>query len=914
MNIYKDPLKQINMNMDEILNNIPGGIAVYQVGSTLKTLAYTDGIPRMQGFTREEYDDIVKHDAMNIVYEEDRPLLTATVQRAAETGEQIHLSYRVYCKGGDTIWVNLSAYQEDMYDSREPIYYAIFSKTTQQFNLYQEICDNSSTGALVLDADSGEVFYVNNAMLKMADCEEKPIPRMNVEELFISDMTESEKKMLTEGNHIFVHRLASGKRVLRLHSRRIIWMRRSAIMIYAADVTAEYQKQEELQRRYEEQVNYSHMLSNTAIASSMVNLTKNCIGLQNTELDDVMDIITRQTPQEGFEAMYLHIPDEQIRREYSEIFDTQTIIDNFENGITKKSIRHPYDSYEYWMESSYDAVRNPRTGDLEVYCMAKDVTQEMLHHDVSNMLMTSDYENVFLINPATGKSTMLISGGELLDGNTNECVYYEESIKRAIVSHLADQGAGQTERMLDLNEVITSLVRGQKSYSVAFSSFNEKNRLVRKRISFSYLNKYKSSVICTIQDITADFENELEQREAMQAALQGAQAATKAKANFLANMSHDMRTPMNAILGLSELGMNLNSVEDLKDYLIKINASGKQLLTLINDTLDISRIENGKLIMNLEYIMSRQLLLETVSASKIVAEQKGVNFEIVQDGARDDLLFVDKGKIAKIFANILSNAIKFTPKGGNVKFTVKELSREGKSVNYLLITEDTGVGMSQEYLQHIYEPFSQERCDYDANLAGTGLGMAIVKELIDFLGGRIEIKSEKNKGTKLSVWISFRIAECQPEVEKKTTVTYNLRGIHILLAEDHSLNAEIAQEILKNMGCAVTWAKGGKECCDIFEASEPGCYDAILMDIRMPGRDGLEATQIIRAMDREDAGHIPIIALSANAYSEDVEKSLRAGMNAHLSKPISTSDLYEVLSRFCDTMNSKTRHDILKNK
>lgn len=892
-NSFRNKLK--GTDIGEILNEVPGGIAVYLVGEKVETLTYSQGLPKMQGYTREEYEAIIEADIINTVYEEDHPLLKEAILMAVKNCDELHVSYRVYCKNGEIIWVNLSAYPSGYSEEGKPIYYAIFSNSTMQFNLYRDVCDKSSIGILVIDAVSGDVYYVNQSMLDMTDSSREHVTKTTAQKLFRSTMTETEKKMICQEESEFIHVLSSGKRVMHLYTRKMNWMNHPSILIYATDITDEYQKQEKLQQRYENQVSYSRMLSASSIASSMVNLSKNCITLQDTENAEIMDVMTRQTPQEGFESMYPHILDETIRKKYAAVFDTQTIINNFEKGITENRIRHPYDSFDYWMESSYNAIRNPKTGDLEVYCFAKDVTEEILQQDVSNALMVNEYDDVVLIHTQGGTVSKLIESIDLqIYGGDEE---YEKPLVDFLQSHSADENLKMIIESLRLKTVVEALQR-QKIYAVSFSLYNREQKIIRKRVTFSYLNQYRTTILCTTQDITSDFENEISQRESLQAALKQAQAATKAKSVFLSNMSHDMRTPMNAIIGLSKLGMELNTVDELKKYLQDISFSANQLLDLINDTLDISRIENGKLTLNLEYIMSSQMMLEAVSASRVIAEQKGVHFVIVKDGMLDRMLYVDKGKIVKIFNNILSNAVKFTPAGGTVTFTVKRLSQTGMDANYKITVKDTGIGISDEFQKHIYEPFAQEHREYSSNIKGTGLGMTIAKEIVEFLGGKVVIESEPNRGTEVTVWISFRIAEENPLDVQREDVSGCLKGKHILLVEDHSLNAAIASKILEKAECLVTWAKDGEECCNIFTSYEPGYFDCVLMDIRMPVLNGLEATRRLRKLEREDARKIPVIAMSANAYEEDIRESLAAGMNAHIAKPINAAAVYETIAKY----------------
>ena len=670
------------------------------------------------------------------------------------------------------------------------------------------------------------------------------------------------------------------------------------MIVYLSDVTFEYRKQEKLQKSYEEQVSFSRILSSISVASAMINLTKNCITLQESEKEEILSAFTKQTPQQVFEAMYQHIPEPQIRSQYAAIFNTGQMLLDFEKGITKKSIRHPYDSMDYWLEASYDAVLNPKTGEIEVYYFEKDVTQDERQKSITKSLMTHEYESVMLIHPKTGQPTVLIDGGTTMIFEEQERAEdYHKGLENYFLKYSADRDPKRAAEEAGLDAVKRALEK-QDIYTISYSIYGRKHRIVRKRSSYSYLNQYKTMILCTVQDITVDFENEVAQREKLKNALDEAQRAMKAKTDFLSNMSHDMRTPMSAILGLSNLAMDVDQVDELKDYMGKIHASGNQLLSLINDTLDVSRIENGKLVMNREYIMSDRLFTEGASSAQVIAEEKGVHFEMIKQDVENVLFYVDAIKVTKILTNLLSNAVKFTPEGGTVTFLIRCLKMDEHRAEYLVQVKDTGIGMSKEFLHHIYEPFSQESMDYSTNASGTGLGMTIVHDLAEFLGCRLEIHSELSKGTEVSLFIPFEIADKRPKEEAAPMTDFQSASGRLLVAEDHALNAQIIKKILENYGYQVHVVGNGQECVNAFTQAKPEEYAAILMDIRMPVMDGIQATKVIRGSNRKDAGTIPIIAMTANAFEQDVRDCMAAGMNAHLSKPIVPELLYQTLRQY----------------
>ena len=393
-----------------------------------------------------------------------------------------------------------------------------------------------------------------------------------------------------------------------------------------------------------------------------------------------------------------------------------------------------------------------------------------------------------------------------------------------------------------------------------------------------------------------------ESREALQEALATAEQANRSKTAFLSNVSHEIRTPMNAIIGLNNIAMNDPAANDkMKEYLEKIGASSQHLLGIINDILDMNRIESGRMTIRKEEFSPADALKQVNTIIGGQCRDKGVSYEHRILGSIDDYYVGDVMKLKQIIINILGNSVKFTPKGGTVSFTVEELAGFDRMATLKLTFTDTGIGMSEEFLPHIFDAFSQEDSSSTSKYGSTGLGMAITKSLVELMNGNIEVASKKGKGTTFTVTVTLERSDkkaspadaAQPEESRA-----DLNGRRILLAEDVDINAQIMMAVLESRKIRTDHALNGKEAVELFEKSAPGCYDAILMDMRMPEMDGLEATRIIRSMDREDAKTIPIIALTANAFDEDVQRSIQAGLNAHLSKPVEPDLLFEKLEKF----------------
>jgi CheY-like chemotaxis protein len=340
----------------------------------------------------------------------------------------------------------------------------------------------------------------------------------------------------------------------------------------------------------------------------------------------------------------------------------------------------------------------------------------------------------------------------------------------------------------------------------------------------------------------------------------------------------------------------------VKDYLSKIKVSGSLLLDLVNDTLMLSRIESGKMVINPDVVDFNRMIHHITVPIRANANVKGIQFELETVGIPANLvLHMDRLNTQKIFLNLLGNAIKFTPEGGSVLFRIEAFDNPEFGTNYRFTVKDTGIGIGKDFLSKLYEPFTQEHAS-DANSLGTGLGLSIVKQLINLMGGRITVQSEVGRGTEFTVYLYFEIAQDKAKANRTLpnhSEDKDLRGKKILLCEDNYLNTEIAKTVLEMQGLLVTCAANGKIGSDIFAASMPGEYDAILMDLRMPVMDGYEATEAIRKMNRPDAKTVPIIALTADVYEKDKKKTTEMGMNGHVSKPLDPAFLFSELRRLC---------------
>lgn len=397
-----------------------------------------------------------------------------------------------------------------------------------------------------------------------------------------------------------------------------------------------------------------------------------------------------------------------------------------------------------------------------------------------------------------------------------------------------------------------------------------------------------------------------EAHKALEIAYAAAEDANAAKTDFLSRMSHDIRTPMNAIIGMTTIAeKNIEDKDKIQDCLHKINISSQHLLGLINDVLDMSKIESGKMTLNEEELNIEKILYELEEIVRPNVTAKHHTMTINTEQVRHPEVIADPLRLQQIFVNLVSNAVKYTPDGGTISITVRERPGEQEQIgHYEFEFKDNGIGMSEEFLSRLFVPFERERDERVNKEQGTGLGMAITNNIVKMMNGNMEVESELGKGSTFTVLLSFRQLYQQVEEEtqeENATVEekeVNIEGKHILLVEDIDVNREIANEILEMLGLEVTAAVDGKDALEQFEASKEGAFDLILMDVQMPNMNGYESTKAIRSLEREDAKEIPIIAMTANAFVEDIQDAKRAGMNDHLAKPINMGKLMEMLQKW----------------
>ncbi len=493
----------------------------------------------------------------------------------------------------------------------------------------------------------------------------------------------------------------------------------------------------------------------------------------------------------------------------------------------------------------------------------------------------------------------IIKGSDYVESQLQRKGKYDDFMRIAL-EVISENARSEFEASFSCENIRVLVENNVKNFGGDFQRrFDDTEHWVNVRILYDE-NISADEVILAFKNNEKEKKRSLNEIKLLKEALETAKISDKTRQNFFKNMSHDMRTPLNAIIGLSKLaGEKLDDPEKMSEYINSIHHSGETLLKLINEILDISKIQDGSILLDYKPVDIRQCVSDCVSAFKNQAMSEDKKF-IVTYNIADSSILGDSLRISQIINNLLSNAFKFTKAGDSISLDLSQVERENFS-QYIITVSDSGIGMSEEFLLHLFEPYARETMFSDNPILGTGLGLPITHNIVTQMGGQIAVKSAIEKGTTFTVTLPFTVTN-PIHNEEKTEVSSELilQGRRILIAEDNILNMEVGVEILKMNGAEAVEAWNGKEALDAYMSAEPYYFDAVLMDMNMPILNGCGSAKAIRESGRPDAASIPIVAVTANAFPEDIAATMEAGMNAHISKPIDTAAMCQTLAKLFD--------------
>lgn len=776
---------------------------------------------------------------------------------------------------------------------------------------YQSIIDETQTGVYVRELGTYEILFVNRKACEIFHVDALDAVGQKCYDLFFHQSVACRNcptRMRGSANVVEREIVLSG-RTYAVKGKIIDWGGREAYVVYLTDITDVKRiseqlriEHENLEKKYEEEVLYREKaVSEDFLSTSRVNLTE--------EIVEEM----RVGKKDGYESEFRHKTDfsEHVKcfckaawllEEQSNRLSCRELRRQFERGITKVSeeyIAELKDGKHVWVRAEANLVRRPETSEVMAFIYNRNITRERLLGHVLERIMSFEYDEIYTVDSVNDKFEMIAIGQYALDSQQVQGAYQEKWA--SLIERAASEEDKEKVRLELSIENMCKVLRKEQTHLLEVTLVSKSGKERRKRIRCMYLYEDVGTVLVTITDIEDVVKAEKEKQGQLEEALLMAQHASRAKSSFLASMSHEIRTPMNAIIGLNSIiKENINNANQVSDCSDKLDSASKYLLALLNDILDMSRIESGNMTLAHQPFEGEKFWENVNILANAQADLASVRYIFERRCSVQGVYLGDATRLQQIMVNLINNAIKFTSEKGFVRVRVLESEMTDGRVAMNVTVEDNGIGISEEFLPEVFGTFTQQHAGNTTTYQGSGLGLSIARSFARMMDGDITVISKEGFGTKFTVHVVLDTDHEHAMVDEETAEAAErmFTGKKVLLAEDHPLNIIVAKSLLAKQGFEVVHAENGKEALRCFAESAEYTFDAILMDIRMPVMDGIEATTQIRALEREDAKVIPIIAMTANAYEENRRQTAEAGMNAHLAKPIDPSQLFRTLDEF----------------
>ena len=912
-------------DLDSMLGSIPGGVAVFSAEGDTIRLEYTNaGFYKLHHGSREYWAG-QSSNPVDWLTPDDRHLFLDEFN-AVNTGEkeQGSIVYRIIGEDGELHFVCnqfRSAYQRD----GVRYYYASFIDMDEQISAEQELLrdkqmydDAAMSARLIIwtyDAATHRARMMKSGYTEKV-CRELNVPEVleNVTDTLLPYIDADDRGKFVSAYHAIEEGAAISAcdfrfklprqetpQYERMVLKRVLDRDGRLLTVYCCgqNITAQKQNEEKFDRAYEQIDNPN------SYGSFHLNLSKNWCGngaVGKSRIKSVLDLQKSGTVDGYFRDFAALIADDDVRSAFFKSFDRELLLSEFEKGTERISIEYPvvYENGErHWREGFLSMMKNPHTGDIEAVTYSFDIDGRKRDEFIMAKLIHDHFDYIAVIHPDTQTFEFRSKKPWITLGEPGEAIPYETCCAYVLSGFGSESERDAFDKIISL-DVIQRDLRENGHRSVTYiRTVGEKVYCVR--MQYTWLEKVGGDILVVRSDVTEAYMKEQQQMRVLEEEKQAAEAANIAKSAFLSRMSHDIRTPLNGIIGMTYLAREQQNSRRTEDCLTKIDTSSKFLLSLINDVLDMSKAESGKIELHPEPYPIDEFSAYIDAIIVPLCRERGQTFAFEPLSVLHGICpLMDKLRINQIVFNLLSNAVKYTPEGGSITFRTTETPLAGNRMAMHIEIADDGIGMSENFQKILFDPFTQEKRDETSEMRGTGLGLAITKRLVDAMDGSISVKSTLGEGTIFS--IDFDLA-CVPSdsggTQKGTgphsTGEADLFGKHILLCEDHPLNQEIAKAMLEEKQLVVELAGDGQAGVRAFVNSSISYFDCILMDIHMPIMDGYEAAGAIRALDRPDAKTVPIIAMTADAFSEDIQHCLDAGMNGHVAKPIDPVTLYGAL-------------------
>ncbi|MEG1725730.1 MAG: ATP-binding protein [Anaerovoracaceae bacterium] len=907
---------------ETLVNTIPGGVGMYRCDEKLTPIFMSNRAYELCNMTKAEYREATKNSTFDVFYPGDEKGLIEAVEKAQQGDGSFIYTHRVLQKDGSYRWMRVSG-QIMPEEGNFPILCTVFTDVHEQIMAEKALQESELRYEIAIKSSNINIweYDVNTDTINIFSYS----PRINTAIRTINNYT---KKAIELGwiredcvekfNNIF-EQLRSGAKV----SSADVWTHSQSNTEYwcervtytnsfdengkpfkAFGVGRDITKEKETEKRYRDELAYREAMQNATIVSIHANITTDTIIDFKSKYDELRNNLNKvEGLQEYFTTIHAMITNEETKRIFNETFKRDALLKKFSEGETSFSMElsRLISGRRYWTVMSVHMMKTPENNDVVGFFYSTDTTNEKTMHNVMDAVVKTDYDFLVVVD-GIHDSAVRYSDKNNEKMYVTESHNFEADTMEYARNYITSEDIENVLEEITIENILNQLNKN-RTYSIYYSTNGNDGSKRKKQLRFSYIDKGLKIFLMTRTDITEAVDEQEKKNIQLEAALEMAERASVAKSEFLSRISHEIRTPMNAIMGMAQIAtQNLEDKEFVRDCLEKSQYASKYLLILINDVLDMSKIETGNVVLKDEYIDCKAFIdgINTIIGTQ--AKMQEVEYISTEFEEREDGYIGDGVRLQQILINILTNAIKFTPKGGIVRLDITQRGLDENKAYICFKISDTGIGISEEFVPKLFKPFSQEHNDATTKYGGSGLGLAISKNLAQIMGGDISVESVLGKGTVFTVILPFKLAKghiCDGAEEHVAgeVYHYDFTGKRVLLVEDHYLNIMVARKLLEHKNAIVDVAENGKAGVEMF-CADPESYDIILMDIRMPIMDGLQATREIRKLDNECAKKIPIVAMSANAFDDDVKKSLEVGMNAHLAKPIDQTLLYETLHKF----------------